>query len=300
MSGLRGVLAIAALCTACHAAPVVPPAPVTLRLGADSHSASLAQSLATPADKNATLRIEQVIYGREADVLGALHRNELSAAVLSGPLAFESYRGRLQGTEPPAANTLRGIAVLAARPVYVLARGAAPMTSTVTLCCRDASALLVDVLHAAYGFRIKTSTASFDAIEQAVDAVAAGHLDAVACAMDCPEPVETLLGRGVRLLSVDMPRVEAIRHSYPFLRVLSIAPATSESHAETIRTLALDVVLVSRDDLAESIVYDLTRTVLERLSSLDNSRGALDEAPATPIPLHSGSARYYREWELVR
>ena len=63
--------------------------------------------------------------------------------------------------------------------------------------------------------------------------------------------------------------------------------------------------LVCRRDLDETLVYDLTRRFFEALPSLSSSQGALrfidlDQAPATPIPLHDGAARFYRERELLR
>ena len=62
---------------------------------------------------------------------------------------------------------------------------------------------------------------------------------------------------------------------------------------------------LSRRDLDETLVYDLTRRFFEALPSLSSSQGALrfmdlDQAPATPIPLHDGAARFYRERELLR
>jgi TRAP-type uncharacterized transport system substrate-binding protein len=62
---------------------------------------------------------------------------------------------------------------------------------------------------------------------------------------------------------------------------------------------------VCRRDLAETLVYDLTRLFFEALQPLAVSRRALrlmdvEQAPAAPIPLHEGAARYYRERELRR
>ena len=70
-------------------------------------------------------------------------------------------------------------------------------------------------------------------------------------------------------------------------------------------TIGVDTVLVCRVDLAESLAYDVTRAMFEALprnaapvpwtTLLD-----LERAAATPIPLHQGAARYYRERELLR
>ena len=53
------------------------------------------------------------------------------------------------------------------------------------------------------------------------------------------------------------------------------------------------------------IVYQLTREFFAQLPALarDHGEAALidpEQAPATPIPLHAGAARYYREREVLR
>ena len=50
---------------------------------------------------------------------------------------------------------------------------------------------------------------------------------------------------------------------------------------------------------------NLTRRFFDALPSLSSSQDALrfidlEQAPAMPIPLHEGAARYYRERELLQ
>ena len=58
--------------------------------------------------------------------------------------------------------------------------------------------------------------------------------------------------------------------------------------------------LICRADLDETLVYQLTRAFFEALPQLARAHpaaGLIDPelAPATPIPLHPGAARYYKE-----
>jgi len=101
------------------------------------------------------------------------------------------------------------------------------------------------------------------------------------------------------------PPIDRLRHEYPFLRVTAIPRGTYPGDVPTIRTIGVDSLLVCRRDLDEQLVYDLTRRFFDALPSLSSSQGALrfmdlDQAPATPIPLHEGAARFYRERELLR
>jgi TRAP transporter TAXI family solute receptor len=99
--------------------------------------------------------------------------------------------------------------------------------------------------------------------------------------------------------------IERLRHDYPFLRVTVIPRDTYTGMSGAIRTIGVDSLLICRRDLDEPLVYDLTRRFFDALPSLSSSLGALrfmdlDQAPATPIPLHDGAARFYRERELLR
>jgi TRAP-type uncharacterized transport system substrate-binding protein len=65
------------------------------------------------------------------------------------------------------------------------------------------------------------------------------------------------------------------------------------------------MLIVCRRDLDEQVVNDLTEqlfAVFPRLARIEATLRFLnlEEAPATPIPLHPGAARYYRERELSR
>ena len=70
-------------------------------------------------------------------------------------------------------------------------------------------------------------------------------------------------------------------------------------------TVGIDMMIVCRRDMDEALVYRLTRELFEvfpRLARVEATMRFLnlEEAPATPIPLHPGAARYFRERELSR
>jgi TRAP-type uncharacterized transport system substrate-binding protein len=71
-----------------------------------------------------------------------------------------------------------------------------------------------------------------------------------------------------------------------------------------VATVGVDGILVCSSALDEGVVHDLTARLFGALASLSRSSrwNLVDfaDAPATPIPLHDGAARYYREQELVR
>jgi TRAP-type uncharacterized transport system substrate-binding protein len=63
------------------------------------------------------------------------------------------------------------------------------------------------------------------------------------------------------------------------------------------------MLLACRADLADELVYWVTRTLFESLPDLANSLPSLrqvdpEHVQASPVPLHPGAARFYREREL--
>jgi hypothetical protein len=85
-----------------------------------------------------------------------------------------------------------------------------------------------------------------------------------------------------------------------------VIPAdTYPGQSSPVRTIGIDNVLVCRDELTADLVYKLTRSLYEGLASIASVHEALrqinpENGAATPIPLHDGATRYYRERDLFR
>jgi TRAP transporter TAXI family solute receptor len=109
----------------------------------------------------------------------------------------------------------------------------------------------------------------------------------------------------LRLVPIGREVTNRLRGSYPFLRPVTVAANQLPGQNRPIDTLGAEWLLVCRSDLSEDLVYQLTRAFFEQLPAMarDHGEAALidpEQAPATPIPLHAGAARYYREREVLR
>jgi uncharacterized protein len=110
--------------------------------------------------------------------------------------------------------------------------------------------------------------------------------------------VTTVTKDGARLVEIAGPAIEELRTRYPYLKRMVIPRETYPNQHEPVHTIGVDALLVCRADLDERVVYKL-------LDAFFATRPAttppdLERAPATPIPLHPGAARYYRQRELSR
>jgi len=122
-----------------------------------------------------------------------------------------------------------------------------------------------------------------------------------------PAPnVNDAMERGAHLIPIDGPVVAELRREYPFVRSLTIPAGTYPGQTVDVATLGVERLLIASSKLDESVAHDLTRVFIETLPEMAASLHTsirltnLEQASATPIPLHEGAAQYYRERELRR
>jgi uncharacterized protein len=110
---------------------------------------------------------------------------------------------------------------------------------------------------------------------------------------------------GAYLLPIDGPPIEQLRRESPFVRVVMIPRDLYPGQDKIVPTVGIDLLIVCRRDLDEHLAFQLAEqlfNVFPRLARVEANMRFLnvDEAPATPIPLHPGAARYFRQRELAR
>ena len=87
----------------------------------------------------------------------------------------------------------------------------------------------------------------------------------------------------------------------PAYQSAMIPANTYDGQAAAVPTVAITNILVTRADLPEDVVYQMTRLLFENLTRLGNSHSAAKDikletaAKNLPIDLHPGAARYYKE-----
>jgi uncharacterized protein len=115
---------------------------------------------------------------------------------------------------------------------------------------------------------------------------------------------ETLLppGRSGEFRLVPIPRhiISQLRAEYPFLRTTAITWRNGDSSPEQVPTAGVDFVILANIGVPDEVIYRLTAGILTAVPSNNPFEIDVDLAPATPIPLHPGAARYYREVQLLK
>lgn len=243
----------------------------------------------------------------------AIQRGDADLGFAFSDVAYIAYGGSLKGASGPY-DRVRGIAVLQLTPVHFVVRADSGIDGIDDLRGRrvgvgppgSGTALTAELILQAFGLGPTAVHLELLPFNDAAARLVQGTLDAMFDAAIYPtESVQAATRAGARLMSVTGTPIERLRRGYPFFRVAVIPRGAYPGVAQAIHTIGVDSLLVCRRDLPEALVYDLTRRFFEALPSLASSQDALrfmdlDQAPATPIPLHDGAARYYRERELTR
>lgn len=262
------------------------------------------------ADRMPSVDFEVVEGDGSVRTIEAIQHGDADVGFAFADAAYLASVGRLPEAREPFSR-LRGISVLQLTPVHLVVGahirdisdlrgrrvGLGPVTS--------GTSLTAGIVLAAFKLSNQTFRAEFLAFNDMANGVVKGRLDAMFAGVNYPaEPVSIAMRGGNRLLPMDGPIISQLRDNYPFLRTVTIPAGVYPGQATPIRTVGVDSLLICRSDLDEELVYDLTRVFYEALPVF-SSDGALrfmdlDQGPATPIPLHSGAARYFRERELTR
>ena len=109
----------------------------------------------------------------------------------------------------------------------------------------------------------------------------------------------------VRVLPIDRAHLGAIQERHHFLKSTIIPRGTYRNQQNDVQTVGMDVLLLCRQDLPDSLVHDLTRALFDAVPALEKAHEAAsaidpERGPTASIPLHPGAARYYREREILK
>lgn len=238
---------------------------------------------------------------------------EAELAIAPVNVAYQAFNHGWPGVPHPF-KQLRGIGLLYTIPLHLIATDSSGIRDwkdirgkRIAIGSRDSTTqVTVSMALAGLGLSFQDIDAHWVNGNAAVQELRAGKVDAVFHrGYDPPSTLSKLLQvPHVRAIPISSVEVERIRALYPFLHPI-VVPPRAYGDSPSIPTIGVDSIVVCRDDLPESFVYSITRALFELLATSPQlNRGFyrvdLRRIQATPIPLHPGAIRYYRERELFQ
>jgi uncharacterized protein len=247
-------------------------------------------------------------------VVSAVDGGQGQLGLAQSDVVYLAYRRGIERNLYPHKN-LRAIAVLWVNTFYVLVRRDSPFRSIEDLKGQRVGIIRpgtsgefsTRILLGAHGMSYADVKPIFEPTDSLVPKLGSGEIDAVFSANPLMLAAAQTLNETVplRLLPIGRTVTNRLRGSYPFLRPVTVAANQLPGHSQPTETLGAEWLLVCSSDLSEDLVYQLTRAFFEQLPAMAREHGEAalidpEQAPAAPIPLHAGAARYYREREILR
>lgn len=240
----------------------------------------------------------------------ALERGEADAALAYADVAYLAFTGGLESAQQQRFTNLRGIAVLQLAPVHLVAAPGSRIRSVADLRGRrvglgtagSGTTLTAGLILRAFGIGSSSIRAESLRYDQAAARLAAGELDAMfVIGSDPVDAVRVALAGGGVLVPLTGAPIEQLRREYPFFHPAVVRRGSYPGQREGVQTIAVENLLLCRATLPEAVVYEFTARLFEVQPAVAPLAGMdLANAPAVPIPLHDGAARFYREREIFR
>jgi TRAP transporter TAXI family solute receptor len=254
--------------------------------------------------------------------LRAVNEAEADVAFVRADLAYNALS---VGTplHPQAHQQLRGLAVVGWSVLHVVVRADSPARTLADLrggrlglasesavarrrrATDGSTGLFPDLLSASGQLEASDFRKVPLAPDDLIDALAAGDIEGALFLTASPAAFLHRMAGSVdlRLIAIDPAAALRIRAEYPFYKPARIPAGVYPGQVEAVETIGVDSVLVCHAGLPEDVAYALVKAFFEsplELTRASELAGMVDPdlAPATPIPLHPGAARYYREREL--
>lgn len=283
--------------------------PTTLRYLAYTYPSTFSSRLT--AELTAALPDARIVPEATAGslyIVSALNEGNGDFGFAQADVVYLAYRKGINPASGPHTN-LRAIGVRWVNTVHIVVKDGSPVRTVADLRGRRIGVVppgssgeqFARTVLEAHGVGYAALDVAFLSYEQMAAELMRGTLDAAIGVGAVP----TLKSQpGLRLIPVRRSVTNEMRKNYPFAKPM-VLPAGDWPGQGEVETVGADSLLICRKDLSEDIVYRIAKAFFEILPELSEQQSRVakidpSDAPATPIPLHPGAARYYRERQILR
>jgi hypothetical protein len=104
----------------------------------------------------------------------------------------------------------------------------------------------------------------------------------------------------VVVVPIRADKVAELALEIPYYKT-EVVPAGTYDNETDVETAAVVSMLITREDLDEQVVYDITKVIFENLQTLRDTHSVAKKIDVTkyyegmPVPLHAGAERYFEE-----
>jgi len=255
--------------------------------------------------------------GGSINNLEAIRKGDLDVGVVQSDLLFNAYNGSEIFSDVGADKKLRTLFALHAEPFTIVARKASGINNFDDLKGKRVSigspgsgmrATMEDLMNKK-GWNEKSFSAIVDVKpNDFATALCDNKVDAIVYAGGHPNGTIQQLTSSceTKLVNVTGKVIDDLVANHPFYSRATIPGGTYNGNPKDTKTFGVNAVLVASEDLSDEVVYEMVKSVFERLddfktlhpvfSTLDQKKMIKD---ADSAPMHNGAVRYFKEKGLV-
>ncbi|SFC48592.1 hypothetical protein SAMN05660443_2833 [Marinospirillum celere] len=248
------------------------------------------------------------VTGASVENMGLIHREDSDLALALADTVYQAYHGegRFEGR---ALTDIRALGSVYPNAIQLVTLKNSGITSLSDLQGKRVSIgapgsgteVSANTLLQANGITLRnTQRLNFN---ETADALRDGDIDAGFWSVGPPTSsiMSLATARDIHILSFTETEIAKAIEAQPVFAPFTLAAGTYEGVDEDVRTIGTPNVLAVNARMSEDLAYQITRILFEQVDELRAIHSAANSTTvdfsleATPIPLHPGALRYYRE-----
>ncbi|KUP07557.1 C4-dicarboxylate ABC transporter substrate-binding protein [Bacillus coahuilensis m2-6] len=250
--------------------------------------------------------------GASAENMATLKDGKIEIAFTQTDIASYASEGTQMFTDNKV-ETAMGIATLYPETIQIVTTKDSGINSV-----EDLKGKVVSVGEAGSGTRLNAEQIleihgmSFDDIDtrdlsfdDSTTGIQDGSIDAAFITSGTPTgAVEGLAAvTDVNVVAIDSAKIQELIEKYPYYAEDTIAGGTYSNLEDEIGTVAVRAMLVTREDISEDVIYDITKALFENTDAIAHPKGSLITVETAldgmGITVHPGAKKYFEEQGLT-
>ena len=296
--------------------PVTRPTRLTLATGGTAGTyypfgGALAQVI---SEKSGVVSITAQPSGATGENLSLIDMGDVDMALVQNDLSHYAYSG-IEIFEGNKVSNFKAIARMYPEIVHVVAQGGSGVQSMADLQGKRVSVGASGSGNEAncrqifefYGLSYNNIRPLFISYAETTNHFKDRQVDAFVYTTGVPNPSikDIVTEHDAVFVPIDGEEREEIIKKYPFFTAYAIPAGSYEGQTEDVGTIAVQCILIVREDIPENTVYEMTKALFENLDALGAAHAKGMEVSAEKaldgltVPLHPGAERYFKEAGVV-